>query len=328
MIKHLDNFLLYLKTNNYSEQTIRSYECDLQILEGFLDQRGLKFEEITRRDVEEYKAYLRSRDRKTLQELTEKGKNAPPARSKEEINDPLSVRSINRMLSSFRSYLKYLTKNGHPVPLSRDEVELIRSQRKKARVAELGDLIRLIEVPTRFEKKKRIALRNRAILEVLFATGMRISELMKLDRQQVDESGRVFIKGKGRKERFVYLTPRALNHLNEYLEERKDESPALFVPFFGKYKNDPKKRLTKNYVQEKIREYVLRLGINVPTSAHSLRHGFGTYLAEQGASLVAIQILLGHESPATTDRYIHASDRFAEKQHKKYHPLYKEGEKD
>jgi len=316
MIKYLDDFLLYLKINNYSEQTICNYERDLRTLGGFLDQRGVKFEELTRRDIERYKAYLRSRDRKTLQGFTKKGRKR---------NDPLSVRSINRMLSSLRSYLKYLTKSGYPVPLSRDEFELIRSRRKKVRVAELSDLIRLIESPMRFEREKKIALRNRAILEILFATGMRISELIKLDRQQVDGSGRIFIKGKGRKERFVYLTPRALRHLNKYLEEREDKSPALLVPFGGKYKNDPQKRLTKNYVQEKIREYVWRLGINVPTSAHSLRHGFGTYLAERGASLVAIQILLGHESSATTDCYIHASDRFAEGQYRKYHPLYREG---
>lgn len=324
MLKHLDDFLLYLKTNNYSEQTIQSYERDLMTFVEYLSQQGVDFGKMTRRDVEEYKAYLRSRDRKTLKELSEEEVNS---RSENETTDLLSVRSINRMLSSLRSYLKYLTKNGYSVPLSRDEVELIRSPRKKARVAELDDLIRLIEAPMQFEKKKMIALRNRAILEVLFATGMRISELIRLERKQVDESGRIFIKGKGRKERFVYLTPRSLHHLNEYLKKRADDSPALLVPFGGKYRNHPKKRLTKSYVQKKIKEYVLRLGINVPTSAHSLRHGFGTYLAEQGASPVAIQILLGHESPATTDRYIHAADRFAEKQHKKYHPLYKEDEK-
>ncbi len=315
MLKKLDDFLLYLKTNNYSEETIANYERDLQMLDNYFSEQGISFRDLTVKDIERYKAYLRSRDRETLQEITEDGVGSDE-------HKPLSVRSINRMLSSFRSYLKYLAKHGEKTPLSRDEVELIRAPRKKAQVAELKDIIRLVEAPTELEEKEKIALRNRAILEVLLATGMRISELVQLDRKQVNDSGSIFIEGKGRKERFVYLTPRAKHYLDKYLEIREDDSPALFVPFGGRYKRDPKKRLTKSYIQKKINEYVNRLGINVPTSAHSLRHAYGTYLAERGASPVAIQILLGHESPSTTDRYIHASDRFAKEQHKKHHPLY------
>ena len=82
-------------------------------------------------------------------------------------------------------------------------------------------------------------------------------------------------------------------------------------------------RLSVNYLQAKIAQYRRRLGIIVPTSAHSLRHGFATYLAEEGASPAAIQVLLGHESLHTTDKYVHASDKFASDTHKKYHPLYK-----
>jgi site-specific recombinase XerD len=81
------------------------------------------------------------------------------------------------------------------------------------------------------------------------------------------------------------------------------------------------KRISPNYLQERIKRYRERLRINVPTSAHSLRHGFATYLAEKGANPAAIQILLGHESLATTTRYVHASDRYAEETHRKYHPV-------
>ena len=320
MLKHFDDFLLYLKTNNYSEQTIANYERDLAMFSSYFVEQGTSFDDLSVKDIERYKAYLRSRDRETLQEIDDDSKVTKVTSE----HEPLSVSSINRMLSSFRSYLKYLTKHGHNTPLSRDEIELIRAPRKKAQVAELKDIIRLVEAPTELEKREKIALRNRAILEVLLATGMRISELVQLDRKQVDDSGSIFIEGKGRKERFVYLTPRAKHHLDEYLSAREDNSPALFVPFGGRYKDDPKKRLTKSYIQKKINEYVNRLGINVPTSAHSLRHAYGTYLAEKGASPVAIQILLGHESPSTTDRYIHASDRFAKEQHKKHHPLYED----
>jgi site-specific recombinase XerD len=102
---------------------------------------------------------------------------------------------------------------------------------------------------------------------------------------------------------------------------KKFDSPALFIPFSGVEARKEKSRLSTNYFQEKIAEYRRKLGILVPTSAHSLRHGFATYLAENGANPAAIQILLGHESLNTTTRYVHASDRFAEETVKKNHPL-------
>jgi hypothetical protein len=96
---------------------------------------------------------------------------------------------------------------------------------------------------------------------------------------------------------------------------------AVFIPYRGGRNGSTNDRLSTNYLQEKIAQYRRRLGIVVPTSAHSLRHGFATYLAENGASPVAIQVLLGHESLQTTTRYVHASDRYAEETHRKKHPL-------
>jgi len=156
---------------------------------------------------------------------------------------------------------------------------------------------------------------------VLFATGMGISELCNLNRQQIDGSGRIFIMGKGKKQRFTYLTPRAQSCVEEYLSTRTDDSPALFIPYRGRNAGNRTRRVSTNYLQDRIVRYREKLRINVPTSAHSLRHGFATYLAEEGASPAAIQILLGHESLATTTRYVHASDRYAEETHHKFHPL-------
>jgi len=109
---------------------------------------------------------------------------------------------------------------------------------------------------------------------------------------------------------------------------RKDDHPALFIPYRGSRVGTKDARISDVYLQSKIKEYREKLGINVPTSAHSLRHGFATYLAEQGANPAAIQILLGHESLDTTTRYVHASDHFAEAQHKKFHPLKSEVPRD
>jgi site-specific recombinase XerD len=175
----------------------------------------------------------------------------------------------------------------------------------------------------KLEKDTRVALRNRTMLEVLFSTGMRISELVGLKRVQIDDTGRVFIRGKGKKERFVYLTPRAYGYVMKYLRTRGDDIEALFIPYRGRNAADIHKSISTNYVQSRIKFYRKILRINIPITPHSLRHGFATYLAESGANPAAIQILLGHESLDTTTRYVHASDRYAEKTHHQFHPLKK-----
>jgi len=227
------------------------------------------------------------------------------------------------MLSSVRSYLKYLIEMDLKCPISPEAVKMVKTEKRHGQVAEIKDLIRLIESPSFLENNPLIALRNQTILEVFFSTGMRISEVCKLNRSAIDGSGKIFIMGKGKKERFVYLTPRAQKILERYLATRQDALESLFIPYAGVNVSSNKKRLSTNYIQMKIKEYRQKLKINVPTSAHSLRHGFATYLAESGASPVAIQILLGHESLDTTTRYVHASDKFAEESHRKFHPLSK-----
>lgn len=309
MLPLLDDFLLSLQANNYSQETIYNYERDLKVFENFL-KNELKledFNQVNRQTLEQYKAYLTSLDRLTAEQGKPKKK--------------LSSFSINRHLSSLRGYLKYLVEMDYKTPVVPENVKLVRTEKKHPKVAELDELVRLIEAPTQLEKDKKVAARNRAMLEVLFSTGMRISELVNLTKTQIDSQGRIFIMGKGKKERFVYLTERAIKYLNEYLKTRTDNSPILFIPYRGK--NVPKKikPISTNYLQEKIKWYRECLGINVPISAHSLRHGFATYLAESGANPAAIQVLLGHESLNTTTRYVHASDTYAQKTHRKFHPL-------
>lgn len=310
MLPQQDDFLLSLRANNYSLETIYNYEQDLIIFDLFLNNDvETPFDKISKKTIEMYKAFLTSRDRKT------------PKLKKE--TKQLSAGSVNRMLSALRRYLGYLGDMDYTVPLGPDAIKLVKMPRPHARVAELDALISLIESPTKFEKTEELKLRNRAMLETLFATGMRISELTALNRDQIDKSGRIFIRGKGKKERFVYLTERAKKHIKNCLDRRSDENPALFIPYRGRNIGKVGARISTNYVQMKMKQYRTRLGINVPTSPHSLRHGFATYLAEQGANPAAIQILLGHESLQTTTRYVHASDKYAEKTHKQFHPLKK-----
>jgi len=254
------------------------------------------------------------------------------------------------------------------IPFPPDAVNMIRTKKKAKKVASMEELVSLIESPMEFEKDENVALRNRAMLEILFATGMRISELINLNLDQLNSDGKLYILGKGNKERAVFLTPRGLTWLNKYLKIRlehaftnrsKGEQPteldkltsdlegndgenryiklvesyrrsgfldrfdskAVFIPFSGPNVNKEDCRLSTNYFQERIAEYRKRLGIQIPTSAHSLRHGFATYMAEKGANASALQVLLGHESLDTTTRYVHGSEKFAQETVEKYHPL-------
>ena len=316
-----------------------------------------------------------------------------PLNSRARSTHGLDVRSINRMLSALRSYLKFRIEWNLDIPIPPDGIKMVKADKKVKKVASLEDLTRLIESPMEFEKDERVALRNRCMLEMLFATGMRISELINLNLEQLNSEGRLYITGKGKKERAVFMTQRSLGWLNKYLKLRleyaftdrkkeeqpgivdelfsdlginekniktretfddishseglnlevfdsenrkyiklveeyrrskflyKFDSPALFIPFVGIRSKKPNSRISTNYFQEKIADYRRRLGIQIPTSAHSLRHGFATYMAEDGASAVALQILLGHESLETTTKYVHASEKFAEETVKKNHPL-------
>ncbi|MFB6225652.1 MAG: tyrosine-type recombinase/integrase, partial [Candidatus Paceibacteria bacterium] len=169
----------------------------------------------------------------------------------------------------------------------------------------------------------------------------------------VEDSGKMYVTGKGNKQRFVYLTPRARRLLYQYREQRREailsslpypfntednyqKFTYLFVTkktfdglhqYIKQHHDLPKyvfeSHISENYIQAKFKEYRLQLGFSSPISPHTLRHGFATYLAESGASPAAIQILLGHESLETTTTYVNASDRFAEETHTDYHPLKK-----
>ena len=300
-------FINNLKKLNYSTETIYNYDRDLNTFENFLnDDVGLDFKNLDKGIISKFKAYLSSTSRYTA--------------SNEKTLDQLSNHSINRIFSALRSYLRFLVDMGYKTQVTSNDIKLLKIEKKYGQVPEISELTNLIEAPSKFEKDKKVKLRNRAMLETLFATGMRISELLSIKREQLDNY-RIYILHKGKKQRFVYLTPRALKHIGAYLKSRTDDVPYLFIPYRGLNNADKNKSISTNYLQSKIKRYRELLSINIPVSAHSIRHSFATYLAENGANPAAIQVLLGHESLETTTRYVHASDRYAEKSHTKFHPL-------
>ena len=335
----LDDFFLFLTTSNYSRATIRNYERDLMHFDAFLTENSWDFEDITKKTITIYTSDLLAEDRHTL--------------TKDAQADPLSPKSINRMLTSIRSYLNYLIDIDQAVPIMPQQVKLMKLGKKVMHLPPLETLIQFIESPQHLESNPFISLRNRVVLELIFASGMRISEVTNLTLNQIGgEEGKVYIKGKGNKERFVYLTPRSVSLLDEYLDTRREYILAALPSSFRddtfvdkfKYIFITKKtfdgleskienhtlpssllnsRISENYLQAKIKSYRLLLGITEPLSAHTLRHGFATYLAESGANPAALKVLLGHESLETTTKYVHASDKYAESTHHEFHPLKK-----
>lgn len=343
-LPYLREYLLNLKNNNYSRETLENYARDLEVFSSYLFYIETPFEKVDKLLIADYKGFLRDQNYLPILHRYQSGmelKDEDIKKSQENVSElkkamykgQLSDNSVNRMLSSLRSYLTFLVDIDKPVPIPPSAIKMIKSEKKEKQVAELDELIKLIESPFELETEQVVKYRNRAILELIFSTGMRISEVVNLNREHLKIQGgkivenKIYIMGKGKKQRFVYLTDRAIHYLNEYLTHRHDDYPALFIPTKGTRKaseNPYIVRLSQNYIQMKIAEYRRKLGIVVPTSAHSLRHGFATYIAEEGANPAAIQRLLGHSSLQTTSRYVHASDKFAERSHKDFHPLQDE----
>ncbi len=334
-------FILSLKNDNYSKQTLDNYSRDLEIFSSFLYYIETSFEKLSKIDIIEYKGFLRDQNyipilhafqkgEELTKEIIEKSRSEISEKKKALYKGQLSDSSVNRMLSALRRYLTFLEDIDKEPPIPANAVKMIKAEKKEKQVAELDELIKLLEYPSEVENDPVVAARNRSILELIFSTGMRISEVASLDRDMIRiennqlADNKIYVMGKGKKQRFVYLTERAIHFMNEYLKFRTDEFPAMFIPTKGTRKateNPYIVRLSQNYIQMKIADYRRKLGIIVPTSAHSLRHGFATYLAEEGANPAAIQRLLGHSSLQTTSRYVHASDKFAEEAHRENHPL-------
>jgi integrase/recombinase XerC len=277
MRKHLFDFLRYLKNErNVSPHTERSYLSDLEQLFDYLGETNLS--SIDHQTLRQFMAHL--------------------------VKLKVKKSSIARKLSAIRTFFHYLNRQGI---LENNPARLVSTPRREKRlpaVLTADDAQRLMDAPgTQRPGKHDAELRDRAVLETLYSTGIRASELIGINQDDIDHNDRLIrIRGKGRKERIVPVGTKALDAIDAYLDRGKksDDNAALFTGPSGK-------RLTARTVQRILENYRKNLGLLQKASPHTLRHSFATHMLESGADLRAIQELLGHASLSTTQRYTHVN---------------------
>jgi len=237
-------------------------------------------------------------------------------------NEPLTIKTQNYHIIALRAFLKFCTKQDWET-LEPEKIELSKIPDRIVEHLtreELEDLFNAIDI------SKINGLRNRAILEFLYSTGLRISELVALNRDQVNlDRGEFQVRGKGQKVRIVFLSERAKEWLKEYLDEREDGYSPLFLNHGRARKkkegdlNGEYRRLTAYTIQEVVRKTAYEAGIVKKVTPHVLRHSFATELLINGADIRSVQEMLGHASITTTQIYTHISNKKLKEIHEKFH---------
>lgn len=217
-----------------------------------------------------------------------------------------------------RSFLRYLAKRGMK-SAEADRVEIGKNPTRQVDFLEPDEIVRLFQAS---EGKSVQALRDRAILELLFSSGLRVSELVSLDRDDVNiETAEFSVRGKGGKVRLVFLSPRAGSALQRYLDRRMDTEPAIFTSTkrgFGRAQGSDS-RITVRTVERIVKRLATKAGIVKDVHPHTLRHSFATDLLRNGADIRSVQAMLGHSSITTTQIYTHVIDKNLRDTFQKFH---------
>lgn len=235
------------------------------------------------------------------------------------VSDELQKTTQNYHLIALRSFLKYCAKRDIPA-MPADKVELARTVRKQVTFLNPEELERVFAKP---DLNTMAGKRDRAILELLFSSGLRVSELVGLDRDHINLKRREFmVRGKGQKDRPIFISAEAAGWIAAYMQDRKDTAKPLFVRYSGTKKVDLTgnfHRLTARSVQRLVARYALLAGITKHVSPHTLRHSFATDLLMNGADLRSVQAMLGHSNISTTQIYTHVTDPHLKAVHEKFH---------
>ncbi len=291
-------FLQYVEIEKgRSLSTVRNYDHYISV---FLDHTKVKNpKDITDGVLREYRLWLN-------RQQTVKVKGSSPT--------PIKKRTQNYYLIALRSFLKYLAKRSIEV-IPPERIELAKVAERSIDLINIEELNDLLKSP---DTNTVQGLRDRAMMELLFSTGLRVSELCSLPRDINLKLDEFSIRGKGEKVRVVFLSENAKKWVNEYLKKRKDMDDALFVQIADKKKRDTL-RLTPRSVERIIKFYAIKAGISKKVTPHVIRHSFATDLLRNGADLRSVQMLLGHANIGTTQIYTHITDSELKKVHQKFH---------
>ena len=234
----------------------------------------------------------------------------------------VSKKTQNYYMIALRVFLKYLTKRGIK-SMPRDQIELAKTPERSLDLISPEELSRLLNSPNSDTLKD---LRDKAILELLFSTGLRVSELCSLNNDFDFKRDEISIRGKGGKVRVVFISEEAKNAVKKYLDARKDMNDALFVEVspktvFGEDSKRPSlgNALTRRSIERIVKQHAIKAGITKKVTPHVIRHSFATDLLNNGADIRSVQVMLGHASISTTQIYTHVTDKHLREIHKKFH---------
>lgn len=291
-------FLEYLEIEkNRSKRTLVNYNHYLNRFFSFAKISNPT--EITEESIRKFRVYLN--------------------RFTDEQNNSLKKITQNFHVVALRAFLKYLAKRDIK-SMAPEKIELAKQEQREVSFLDDDDLKRFLNAP---EGTNLNDMRDKAILETLFSTGLRVSELCSLNRDEIDVNrGEITVRGKGGKVRLVFLSNIAKEKLNDFLKKRVDIDNALFirVPKNEKFGKQENLRLSTRSIQRIIKKYAIKAGIvGKKVSPHTIRHSLATDLLRNGADIRSVQALLGHSSVTTTQIYTHVTDDQLREVHKKYH---------
>ncbi|PJE57967.1 MAG: hypothetical protein COU81_03280 [Candidatus Portnoybacteria bacterium CG10_big_fil_rev_8_21_14_0_10_36_7] len=299
----IDEFLEYLEVErNCSKLTIRDYRHYLDVFNQWFSSvlPDKSIENLDLSIVRKYRVFLSNRiddKQMTLKRVTQ-----------------------NYYVIALRSFLRYLIKNDHKT-LEPSKIDLPKTESRSVKFLTKEMVDWLVTTP---DTSKEEGLRDRAIIELLFSTGLRVSELVSLNKDKIDLDRREFgVIGKGSKLRLVFISDRAADWIKRYLDERKDSFKPLFIRYSGtiiEENNGEKMRLTARSVERIIRKYVIKSRIPVnDATVHTLRHSFATDLLTNGADIRSVQEMLGHKNISTTQIYTHVTNPQLRNVHETFH---------
>ncbi|MHB1330652.1 MAG: site-specific tyrosine recombinase/integron integrase [Minisyncoccota bacterium] len=280
-----------------SLKTVENYDRYLSRFLEFAKIRSPK--QITDSLIREYRLWL----------------NRQPVSKDKRQQDTLKKRTQNYYMIALRAFLKYLAGRGVE-SLSPERIELAKVSDRHLDLISLNELERLLQAP---DTDTLQGLRDKAMLELFFSTGLRVSELASLPRDLDIDAEEFSIRGKGDKVRVVFISSHAREAVKQYLKKRNDMEDAMFVNIVRDHTKTVPNQLTPRSIERIVKRYAIKAGISKKVTPHVIRHSFATDLLSNGADLRSVQMLLGHANIATTQIYTHVTDKALRETHKKFH---------